>query len=65
MVEREERQTFAPKVAGSSPTGTHCDRRGEKTISGLFCPPTACGKQDTRGRSNPAECEKNAQTTDR
>ena len=36
MVERVERQTFAPKVAGSSPTGTLCDRRGEKTISGLF-----------------------------
>ena len=38
MVERAERQTFAPKVAGSSPTGTLCERRGEKTLSGLFCP---------------------------
>ena len=36
MVERAERQTFAPKVAGSSPTGTLCERRGEKTLSGLF-----------------------------
>ena len=38
MVERAERQTFAPKVAGSSPTGTLCERRGEKTLSGLFAP---------------------------
>ena len=36
MVERVERQTFAPKIAGSSPTGTLCERRGEKTLSGLF-----------------------------
>ena len=36
MVERAERQAFAPKVAGSSPTGALCERRGEKTLSGLF-----------------------------
>ena len=36
MVERAERQTFAPKVAGSSPTGTLCERRDEKTLSGLL-----------------------------
>merc|ERR1712055_1235364 len=49
MVEREERQAFAPKVVGSSPTGTHCDRRGEKTISGLFFSSSKpCGQQNAR-----------------
>ena len=43
MVERVGRQTFAPKVAGSSPTGTHCDRRGEKTISGFLRPQRIAG----------------------
>ena len=36
MAERVGRQTFAPKVAGSSPTGALCERRGEKSLSGLF-----------------------------
>ena len=44
VVERGERQTFAPEVAGSSPTGTHCERRGEKTLSGLLhSPAILCG----------------------
>ena len=30
------RQTFAPEAAGSSPTGTHCDRRSEKTFPGFL-----------------------------
>ena len=36
MVERVERQALAPKVVGSSPTGTRCERRGAKTLSGLL-----------------------------
>ena len=36
MAERVGRQTFAPKVVGSSPTGALCERRGEKSLSGLI-----------------------------
>ena len=36
VAERGERQTFAPKVAGSNPTGAHCERRGEKSLPGFF-----------------------------
>ena len=52
MVERAERQTFAPKVAGSSPTGALCERRGEKTLSGLLPLPPPPGPT-VRPRSSP------------
>ena len=61
MVERMERQTFAPKVAGSSPTGTHCERRGEKTLSGLLhspailCAVYVCGMRGAQYSAPPAQ----------